>query len=114
MSQQLKSKGEAVGTHEYFDAVNRKFSLDKWISKSNPYAYPEMLRELGARAESALSTVCKDCKTHAKYLRYFPENERSQMIRMVEGLDDLISHSHSRSWTVSSLLDLLKLSAFFG
>ncbi len=111
MSQQLKSKGEAVGTHEYFDAVNRKFSLDKWISKSNPSAYPELLRELGARAESALSAVCKDCKTHAKYLRYFPENERSQMIRMVEGLDDLISHSHSRSWTVSSLLDLLKLSA---
>jgi len=111
MSQQLKSKGEVVGSREYFTACNRKVSLDKLLSNSNPYAYPELLKELGARAESALSAVCKDCKNLAQYLRYFPENERRQMIRMVEGLEKLISRSGSRSWTASSLLDLLKLSA---
>ena len=111
MSQQLKSKGEVVGSREYFTACNRKVSLDKLLSNSNPYAYPELLKELGARAESALSAVCKDCKNLAQYLRYFPENERRQMIRMVEGLEKLILQTGSRSWTASSLLDLLKLSA---
>ena len=111
MSQQLRSKGEAVGSVAYFHECNRKYGFEKWIPQSKPFAYAEGIQALGEKAEKTLSIMYDDCRKYAQYLRYFPEKDRDQTIAIAEGLVDLAALGGRRIWTASALISLLKLNA---
>lgn len=78
--------GYAVGGGYYLRVMHDKSFLGKALKDVNRGLYYEALRELAKRTQSVVREVEEDLKKYSKILRYIPQNDRENLIKVIDGL----------------------------
>lgn len=111
MSRELiGSNGEIVGSTRYFERLNGENFLGKQMRWGQSTDYYECIQEIVSRTQGAIQEIYEDLRSNIGIIRYIPQDNRENLIKVLLGLCDMCGIISANSGRSSDCISILSLS----